>query len=62
MPRPFKSTRVLPVETFRASNQVLDAIHRYTDMTVECWRMAGRDVGYNRGPWKQFSIRFASSK
>ncbi len=32
MPRRSKSTRVVPVETFPASNQVLDAIHQFTEM------------------------------
>jgi len=32
MLRRSKSTRVAPVETSSASNQVLDAIHRFTEM------------------------------
>jgi len=44
-----KSTRVAPVETSSASNQVLDPIHRFTEDHHGCWRMAGREVSYNRG-------------
>ncbi len=32
MPGRCKSTRVVPVETYRASNKVLDAINRFTAM------------------------------
>jgi hypothetical protein len=32
MPRRSKSTRVVSVESLRASNQVLDAFHRFREM------------------------------
>jgi hypothetical protein len=62
MPRQSKSTRVIPVETFRGSHQVLDAINRFTEMYHRCESVTRCVVSYNRGPWKLFSIRFASWK
>ncbi len=62
MPGRSQSTSVMPVETFGDSNQVLDAINRFTKMHQRWKSVTESDVSYNRDPWKPFSIRFASSK
>ena len=62
MPRWSDSTRAALVETFGTSNQVLDALHRFAEMYQGMLENGGRELSYNRGPWKQFSIQFASWK
>src|SRR5712692_5391459 len=60
MPGRSKSTRVVPVETFPASNQILNAIHRNTAMHPGMLEDGECDGGRHPGLWKQFSIRSAS--
>ncbi len=62
MSRRSQSTSALPVETFRDSNQVLHGVNRFAELHRRCCRVALWDVSYNRGPWKPFSIQFASWK